>query len=76
MQLLRQQADRAGLGAFTAADAGQRRRWRWQFFQGAGEQTVGGLDHRHLERWQGEAHHRAAHDQAIEPVLLETSEGQ
>ncbi len=65
MQLLRQQAGRADLGTFTAADAGQRRRrWR-QLGQGAGQQAVGGLDQRHVHRWQGEAHHRAAHDQAV-----------
>ncbi len=74
MQLLRQQADRAGLGALAAADAGQRWRRRRQFFERAGEQAVGGLDHRHVEGRQGKAHHRTAHDQAVEPALLESGE--
>ena len=76
MQLLRQQADRAGLGALAAADAGQRWRRRRQFFERAGEQAVGGLDHRHVEGRQGKAHHRAAHDQTVEPALLESGERQ
>ncbi len=76
VQLLRQQADRAGLGAISAADAGQcGRRWR-QFFERARQQAVGGLDHRHFEGRQAEAHHRTAHDQPIEPVRFQSGKGQ
>ena len=66
VQLLRQQAGRAGLGAFAAADAGHGRRWRRQLDGGAGQQAVAGLDQRYVQRGQGKAHHRSAHDQAIE----------
>ncbi len=76
VQLLWQQADRTGFGAFTTANTGQRWWWRRQFFKRAGQQAVGGLDHRYLEGRQGEAHHRAAHDQTVEPILLEPGERQ
>ncbi len=76
MQLLRQQAGRAGLGTFATANARQCRRWRRQFLQGAGEQAVGGLDQRDIHRRQREAHHRPAHDESVEPARLEACEGQ
>ncbi len=76
MQLLRQQAHRTGLGALAAADAGQRWWRRRQLFERAGQQAVGGLDHRHVEGRQGKAHHRPPHDQTVEPVLLESGERQ
>ncbi len=76
VQLLWQQADRTDFGAFTTANTGQRWWWRRQFFKRAGQQAVGGLDHRYLKGRQGEAHHRAAHDQTVEPILLEPGERQ
>ena len=76
MQLLRQQAGRADFGTFAAADAGQCWWWRWQLFRCAGQQAVGGLDQRHIQRGQGEAHHRPAHDQAVELAAVEPGESQ
>ncbi len=76
MQLLRQQAGRAGFGAQAAADAGLRRRWRRQFITGAGEQAVGGLDEGGIQALQGKAHHWPAHDQAEQLVWLQTGKVQ
>ena len=71
MQLLRQQAGRAGLGALAAADARQRRRGRRQLLDGAGQQAVAGLDQRHVEGGQRETHHRPAEDQAVQPCFVQ-----
>ncbi len=76
MQLLRQQARRAGLGTFAAAYARQGRRRGRQFFASTGEQAVGGLDQWDVDRRQSEPHHRATHDQAIELALVEAGECQ
>ena len=61
MQLLRQQAGWAGLGAVAAANARQRLRGRWQLVAAGGQQAVAGLDQRHVQGGQGKAHHRPAH---------------
>ena len=73
VQLLRQQAGRAGFGAFAAADARHSRRRWWQLGGGRGQQAVGGLDHGYGEVGQGKAHHRAAHDQAVQLAAVQAS---
>ena len=76
MQLLRQQAGRAGVGAFAATNTRQcGRRWR-QFLAGDGQQAVAGFDQRYIQRGQAKAHHRPAHDQAVEALLCQTGKGQ
>ena len=76
VQLLRQQASRAGLGAIPTADAGHGGWRRGQFLAGRGQQAVAGLDQRHIQRGQGKAHHRPAHDQAVELTLVQAGKGQ
>ena len=71
VQLLRQQAGRTGFGTLTATNARHGRRWRWQLGGGRGQQAVGGLDHGYGEVGQGKAHHRAAHDQAVQLAAVE-----
>ncbi len=76
MQLLWQQADGADLGAVAAADTGHGRHWFRQLRGIAGEQAVAGLDQRHREIGQGEAHHRPAHQHAFQASLGEAGERQ
>jgi hypothetical protein len=65
VQLEGLQIGRAGLGALAAADAGHLGRRRREQRRAADQHAVGGLDHRHVEGRHGNAHHRAAHDEAV-----------
>ncbi|MNZ80454.1 hypothetical protein D3C78_990870 [compost metagenome] len=76
VQLLRQQAGRADLGAVAAADARHRRRRCRQLIAGRGEQAVAGLDQRHVEGRQADAHQRAAEDQAVQLAAIQPGEVQ
>ncbi len=71
VELLRQQIGRTHLGAGAAADARLLRRRLGQLFGAGGDHAVAGLDHRHRRIVQGKAHHRAAHYQAAEPLLVD-----
>jgi hypothetical protein len=75
VQLLRQQIGRAYFDAGPAADAGHRRLFGRQLPDAGGEDAVGGLGHRHLIIVQGEAHHRPAHDQALDSLLITAALG-
>ncbi len=70
VELLGQQVGRAHVGAGATADAGLLRGRLGQFFQGGGDDAVGGFHHRHCRVVQGEAHHRAAHDQTADVVRI------
>ncbi len=62
VELLRQQFGRTGVGTGRTTDAGlfflvvSHLSGRWR------KNTVGDLHHRHIQRWQGEAHQWPAHD--------------
>ena len=70
VELLGQQVGRAHVGTGTAADAGLFRRRFGKLFEGGGDDAVGGFHHRHRRVVQGEAHHRAAHDQTANIVRV------
>ena len=71
VELLRQQADRAGIGALAAADAVLFIARRRQFDLARGHQTVAGLDDGDVGVGQGKAHHGAAHDDALPGLRIE-----
>ncbi len=62
VKLLWQQPGRAGIGAFTATDAGLFFFLRLNLIAGGGQNAVTGLDDRYVQRRQGEPHQRPAHD--------------
>ncbi len=61
VKLLWQQGGRTGIGTGTTTDAGFFALLFARFAGGRGQNTVGDLHHRHIQRWQGKAHQRAAH---------------
>ncbi len=64
VQLLGQQPYRTGFRAGTAANTGHRIERGRDFVFAQGQETVAGLDDRHLVAVQCNAHHRPAHQQA------------
>ena len=62
VKLLRQQFRRAGVGAGGATNTGLLFVVVAHFAGGGRENAVGDLHHRHVERRQGKAHQRAAHN--------------
>ncbi len=74
VQLLRQQPGRASVYAQAAADAGLLRFLRRHFIDRRRQNAVADLDDRHIQRGQGEAHQRAAHDHHLLRLRAETGE--
>ena len=64
VQLLREQADRTGLGANPTADTGQGRPWVGGLVGTQGQETVDGLGHGHVQVVAGKTHHGPADEQA------------
>ena len=74
VQLLRQQPGRACVYAQATADAGLLRLLRRHFIDRRRQNAVADLDDRHIQRGQGEAHQRAAHDYHLLRLRAETGE--
>ncbi len=74
VQLLRQQPGRASVYAQAAADAGLLRLLRRHFIDRRRQNAVADLDDWHVQRGQGEAHQRAAHDHHLLRLRAETGE--
>ena len=60
IQLLRQQADGAGLGTGATADTGEGRPWVGGLVGTQGQEAVDGLGHGHIQVVADEAHHGSA----------------
>ena len=74
IQLLWQQPGRASVYAQAAADAGLLRFLRRHFIHRRRQNAVADLDDWHVQRGQGEAHQRAAHDHHLLRLRAETDE--
>ena len=64
IQLLWQQAGRAGVSTGAAAYAGHGGRVGAQVLRAQGQDAVRGLDHWHVGSGERKSHHRSAHDEA------------
>ena len=62
VKLLRQQLSRTGIGTGRATNAGLLFVVITHLTGRGRKNTVGNLHHRHIQRWQGKAHQRTAHD--------------